>query len=269
MANKVFNGRRKGNSNKVVAYAMPIYSINCFQLPKELYFDIDSMIARFWWGKTPEKRKISWVAWKKLVTSKNNGELGFIDLHLFSQALLANQVWKIIQRPHYLIFQLLKARYFRIGSLMSANRGARLSFGWNSLRFGRDLLKTCLQFTIGNGEHTKLGIDLWLPTIPLPALKRGTDPELQVRTLFDPTNQQWNEQQIHKFIDPIDHYLIHKIYLPQRPTRDGYIWSYTRDGNYTVKSGYWKEIEMNLMDESPTHLWQQTRILLKISGNLK
>lgn len=137
---------------------------------------------------------------------------------------------------------------------MSANRGARLSFGWNSLRFGRDLLKTCLQFTIGNGEHTKLGIDLWLPTIPLrpPTLKRGTDLELQVRTLFDPTNQQWNEQQIYKFIDPIDHYLIRKIYLPQRPTRDGYIWSYTKDGNYTVKSGYWKEIEMNLMNESPT-----------------
>lgn len=40
---------------KVVAYALPVYSMNCFQLPMELCSELDSMLARFWWGSTPEK----------------------------------------------------------------------------------------------------------------------------------------------------------------------------------------------------------------------
>ena len=92
---------------KAVAYAMPVYFMNCFQLPMVFCFDIDSMIARFWWGSTGEKRKISWIA------SKAKGGLGFRDLHLFNQVLLANQARKIIQRPESMIFKLLKARYFR------------------------------------------------------------------------------------------------------------------------------------------------------------
>jgi len=32
---------------KVVAYAMPVYSMNCFQLPIELCSEIDRMLARF------------------------------------------------------------------------------------------------------------------------------------------------------------------------------------------------------------------------------
>ncbi|KAG7599472.1 Reverse transcriptase domain [Arabidopsis suecica] len=107
---------------KAVAYAMPVYSMNCFQLPMELCSEIDSLIARFWWGSTQEKKKISWIAWKKLVTSKKEGGLGFRDLHLFNQALLANQAWKIIQRPQSLIYRLLKARYFREGTFFTATR---------------------------------------------------------------------------------------------------------------------------------------------------
>lgn len=45
---------------KSISYAMPVYSMNCFQLPMELCSDIDSMVARFWWGSTKDKRKLSW-----------------------------------------------------------------------------------------------------------------------------------------------------------------------------------------------------------------
>lgn len=62
---------------KVVTYAMPIYSMNCFQLPIGLCSEIDRMLARFWWGTTPTNRKISWVAWKKITKSKKSGGLGF------------------------------------------------------------------------------------------------------------------------------------------------------------------------------------------------
>lgn len=238
---------------KAVAYAMPVYSMNVFQLPKELCSDIDSMIARFWWGSTPEKRKISWVAWKKLVTTKNNGGLGFRDLHLFNQALLANQVWKIIQRPKSLVYRILKARYFKDGNIFTATKGGQPSYGWNSLRFGRELLHTGIQFSIGDGKTTKLGTDPWLPTLPprAPKLLPETNPDLFVDSIIDRNNQQWNEIELHRFIEPEDHYLIRKIFLPQQATPDSFIWHYTKDGRYTVKSGYWQAITSTFEEGTP------------------
>jgi len=135
---------------------MPVYSMNCFQLPKELCSEIDSLIARFWWGSTQEKKKISWIAWRKMVTSKKNGGLGFRDLHLFNKALLANQAWTIIQRPNCHLYRMSKARYFRDDNFFTATRGTKPSYGWNSLRFGRELLETGVQRSIGDGQKTAL-----------------------------------------------------------------------------------------------------------------
>lgn len=39
-------------------------------------------------------------------------------------------------------------------------------------------------------------------------------------------------------IDLNDHHLIQRIYLPQIPQQDSVVWSHTRDGDYTVKTGY-------------------------------
>lgn len=66
---------------------------------------------------------------EKTSASKKCGGQGFQDLHLFNQALLANQAWKIMQRPESLLFKMLKSRYFRKGHIISATRGAQPSYG--------------------------------------------------------------------------------------------------------------------------------------------
>ena len=53
-------------------------------------------------------------------------------------------------------------------------------------------------------------------------------------------------------IEPEDHHLIHKIYLPQLPKPDSFIWSPNKDGRYTVKSGYWTALNLAAEDTSPT-----------------
>lgn len=240
---------------KAVAYAMPVYSMNVFQLPMELCSEIDSMIARFWWGSTNEKKKLSWVSWKKMARTKKEGGMGFRYLHLFNQALLANQAWKILQRPESLLFRMLKARYFREGNLLTANRGSQPSYGWNSLRYGCLLLKDGLQISIGDGRSTELGNDPWLPTNPprQPRLLDGVDPRLKVQTLIDQSTLEWDEQKIHQLVLPEDHALISKIYLPSKPCRDSYLWSHTKNGCYTVKSGYWTAVtrETDIEDPNP------------------
>lgn len=60
---------------------------------------------------------------------KSDGGLGFMDLHKFNQALLANQFWKLLRRPDSLLYRVLKGRYLRNGNILDASRGSQPSFG--------------------------------------------------------------------------------------------------------------------------------------------
>ena len=51
---------------KEVAQAVPTYTMSCFQLPKNLFKDLENMMRIFWWGQKDEENKIAWVSWKRM-----------------------------------------------------------------------------------------------------------------------------------------------------------------------------------------------------------
>lgn len=54
--------------------------------------------------------------------------MGFRDFTHFNKALLAKQVWRIIENPESLVARLLKARYFKHMDIMDAPIGNNPSF---------------------------------------------------------------------------------------------------------------------------------------------
>jgi hypothetical protein len=76
---------------KVVAQAIPTYTMSVFKLPATLCEKLMQLTRYFWWGENSEHRKVHWIAWYILLLSKNMGGMGFRDLKLFNQALLARQ----------------------------------------------------------------------------------------------------------------------------------------------------------------------------------
>jgi hypothetical protein len=73
---------------KVVARAIPTYSMACFRLPRGLCKHIDGLLRDFWWGGKEGKRKTCWVAWDDMSMPKGLGGLGFRNIKLFNLALL-------------------------------------------------------------------------------------------------------------------------------------------------------------------------------------
>jgi hypothetical protein len=78
---------------KAVAQAIPTYTTEVFKLPIMLWEELMQLSCYFWWGENVEHRKVHWIAWDTLLLSKSTRGMGFQDLKLFNQALLARQAW--------------------------------------------------------------------------------------------------------------------------------------------------------------------------------
>ena len=88
---------------KSICFALPIYAMSIFRLPKDLCKKLTSMMTEFWWSSGEKRRKIAWVSWQKMCRKKEEGGLGFHDIEQFNQALLCKQAWRVWSRPQSLV----------------------------------------------------------------------------------------------------------------------------------------------------------------------
>jgi hypothetical protein len=80
---------------KSIAQAIPTGGLGpymgVFKLPASVCDDLNRSIHNYWWDSPNGKRKTHWVGWPKLLQSKLQGSMGFRDMCIFNQALLARQ----------------------------------------------------------------------------------------------------------------------------------------------------------------------------------
>ena len=53
---------------KSIAQVISTYSMSLFKLPKNLCNDINSIIAKYWWGQMSDEKKVHWITGKGYAT---------------------------------------------------------------------------------------------------------------------------------------------------------------------------------------------------------
>jgi hypothetical protein len=114
---KFMSSAAKETLVKSVAQAIPTYAMSIFKFSSGLCDELSQIIQNFLWGYEEDRRRVHWMAWDKMTKPKCQGGLGFRDLRLFNQALLAKQAWRLIEYPNSLCARLLKSKYYPVGDL--------------------------------------------------------------------------------------------------------------------------------------------------------
>ncbi|KAL6184978.1 hypothetical protein ACLB2K_041113 [Fragaria x ananassa] len=135
---------------KAVAHAIPVYSMSVFKLPKGVWRGFQAKVAKFWWGKQGNKRGIHWCKWDLLCRNKKDGGLGFRDLEVFNQDLLAKTMWRIVLCSDSMVNKVIRAKYVNNGDWVAAGIGVKPSQVWRGLVWGKELLCAGIRWRVGS-----------------------------------------------------------------------------------------------------------------------
>lgn len=227
---------------KSAAMGMPVYAMSCFKLPKTTCDNLISAMSSFWWSSVEEKKKIHWVSWEHMCLPKRLGGIGFKDIHLFNQALLAKQAWRLTNDPDCLLARFLRSRYYNDSEFEDAKIGKMPSFGWRSILYGKELLDKGLKKMIGDGRKTLVWASTWIDDgnrfRALLMKNQVIDIDLRVSSLLNQQTGEWDKMILDDMFYPDDVALILKMKIAQK-SEDFKVWKFNKSGAYSTKSGYW------------------------------
>lgn len=138
--------------------------MSVFKLPMGLCKDIEAMICKFWWG-AGDVKKIHWIKWSSLCSSKSIGRMGFRDLQKFNNAMLAKQVWHLMHQKDTLLYKVFSAKYFPNGCILDAPIHPKCSYAWRSLLQAHDVIDKGAIWRVRNGESIDIWSHQWLPDL--------------------------------------------------------------------------------------------------------
>jgi hypothetical protein len=235
---------------KAVAQALTTYVMGIFKLPYGLCDELTKLIRDYWWGADKGKRKTHWISWDTMLRPKDKGGMGFRDMRLFNQALLARQAWRLIEFPNSLCSQLLKAKYYPNGFLVDTVFTGNGSSTWHAIEYGLQLLKQGVIWRVGNGANIRVWRDPWIPGTPnyKPISVKGRCRYRWVSDFLHPDGT-WNVPRLQLYFLPEDVSLILKIKPSRRNDEDFLAWEPDKRGSFSVRSAYRVALENQMLQQ--------------------
>ncbi|XP_037480834.1 uncharacterized protein LOC119358354 [Triticum dicoccoides] len=134
----------------------------------------------------------------------------------------------------------MKGRYFPDGDFWNSKCPRAASYTWRSIMYGKELLRRGLLWRVGDGKQISIIRDNWIPdTIhgTMQTLIPVEDNQI-VSSLISSNGSTWKEDTVRELFDRDIAERILKIPLSSEGCSDFASWPYTKNGIYTVRSGY-------------------------------
>ncbi|PWA47507.1 RNA-directed DNA polymerase, eukaryota [Artemisia annua] len=87
---------------KSVVGSLAIYYMSIYKVPATVLKLLESLRARFFWGADLGERKLHWIAWNRVLSSRDSGGLGVGSMAAFNKALLFKWIWRFRDNPNAL-----------------------------------------------------------------------------------------------------------------------------------------------------------------------
>ena len=174
-----------------------------------------------------------------MTRAKEDGGLGYKELHTFSLAMLAKQGWRLLTDPNSLCARILRARYYPEGDVLSAKPKPGISYAWRSILKGITVLKDGLVKRVGHGEETDIWVDPWLPgdDCRKPITPRGQIVLQKVYELINPVTDPWDDVLVRELFWAPDVKAILALPLFEDFV-DSWAWYFAPNGQFSVKTAY-------------------------------
>ena len=134
--------------------------MSVFKLPVGLCKDIEAMIQKFLWEQG-ESKKIHWVKWSTLCSSKSVGGMGFRDIQNYNKVF--------------------SAKYFPNGNILEVSVHPRSSFAWRTILQARDVINKGVICKVGDEGSIKIWEHNWLQD---PSNSRVVSPRNNTNVLY-------------------------------------------------------------------------------------
>lgn len=237
---RFLNGAGKQVLLKAVLAALPAYAMTCFKLPVSLCKQIQSILTRFWWDVKPNLRKMAWVSWDHLTKPKSAGGLGFREIGVFNDALLAKMAWRILKTPQSLLARVLLGKYCHSEDFLTVGAAKTISHGWRGILAGHEVLRQRLSWVVGSGKDIRVWDDPWLSlSLPLRPMGPPTleNQNLRVSDLMLQDSHDWNLDAIRLHLPQYEDHI--RMLVPSSLNmHDELVWLASKTGTYSSKSGY-------------------------------
>ncbi|XP_074290558.1 uncharacterized protein LOC141617273 [Silene latifolia] len=237
-------------SKLIIISAILLASLNhvfsVVPIPLGVCRKIDSLLASFWWRNDWNKQSIHWVSQSVLQAPKEYGGLGLKNSHLFSQALLLKNFWRIHSQPTALVSRYMVPKYGRdLPIPLAKSRVSQPSYIWSGICKAVCAAKSGICWKIGNGNLVDIWSSRWingaLPSVSAPVPAPDSVPSLSDFLL---ESGDWNPTMVFRYFTSTCAKEIIALEPPATNFDDFLYWKYTEDGTYSARSGYsllWSE----------------------------
>ncbi|XP_052625816.1 uncharacterized protein LOC128132862 [Lactuca sativa] len=159
---------------KSVLGSLGSYLMSAFLAPISVLKVLESLRARFFWGADIDERRMHWVRWDRVLTSRDDGGLGIGSLFSFNRALIFRWWWRFYHCPDLLWVRVIKSIYGLDGACRNLRypiighgswRGVVRMF--SQLRQKDIDLQSLCPIRVGDGTRTSFWHDVWRDDMPL------------------------------------------------------------------------------------------------------